>query len=69
MAFLGVDEKKAVDAIAEKLHIGPADSAISILETVLMRVMNKLSVGQQIHAIITVKGVVVDVTVSVEAKS
>jgi len=62
MAFLGVDEAKAVAAFADKLNIKPADTLASILADVGSR----LIAGKRLHAIVNVKDVQVDILVALE---
>ena len=64
MSFLGVDEAKAVSATSEKLNIKPADTLASILADAGSR----LIAGKRLHAIVTVKGVQLDILVALEDK-
>ena len=68
MAFLGIDEAKAVAAIAEKLEIKPGDTAVSLLRAVLLGVLRDLSSGKQLHGTIAVQNVRVDYTLALEDK-
>ena len=58
-----LDEKKAIAAIAEKLKIGPEDSAVSILSAVA----EKAIAGKQAHVTITTKWFQADIVVKLES--